>query len=134
MLVLKINFIYIAYISMLEKINKPWGYYQILDSQNGYQLKKLFVNPKSKLSLQSHKYRSEHWVVLYGQATVTIDKNVYELSVNESIYIPMASKHRLENNTDKELVVGETQIGDYLGEDDIIRYKDIYKREITHDN
>ena len=119
---------------MLKKINKPWGYYQILDSQNGYQLKKLFVNPKSKLSLQSHKHRSEHWVVLYGQATVTIDKNVYELSVNESIYIPMASKHRLENNTNKEVVIGETQIGDYLGEDDIIRYEDIYKREITHDN
>lgn len=119
---------------MLKKINKPWGYYQILDSQNGYQLKKLFVNPKSKLSLQSHKYRSEHWVVLYGLATVTIDKNVYELSVNESIYIPMASKHRLENNTNKEVVIGETQIGDYLGEDDIIRYEDIYKREITHDN
>ena len=115
---------------MSEKINKPWGYYQILDSQKGYQLKKIFVNSYSKLSLQSHQHRSEHWVVLYGKATVIIDENVYELSVNESIYIPMTSKHRLENNTDKELIISETQIGDYLGEDDIVRYEDMYGREI----
>ena len=114
---------------MSDIINKPWGYYKSLDLDEGFQIKKIYVNAESKLSLQSHKHRSEHWVILKGTATIIIDQNTYELNVNESIYIPLGSKHRLENNTKKELIVGELQIGDYLGEDDIIRYEDIYNRE-----
>ena len=113
---------------MSEIINKPWGYFQILDSQAGYQTKKLFVKPFSKLSLQSHQYRSEHWVVTKGSATVIIEENKYDLEINESIYIPLGSKHRLENNTDYDLYVIEVQIGDSIKEDDIIRYDDIYGR------
>ena len=115
---------------MSEIINKPWGYFQILDSQAGYQTKKLFVRAFSKLSLQSHKHRSEHWVVTKGKATVIIDENKYDLDINESIYIPIESKHRLENNTDNDLYIIEVQIGDSIKEDDIIRYDDIYGREI----
>ena len=94
------------------------------------QVKKIFVKPNAKLSLQSHKHRSEHWVVVKGTANVLIDNNKYTLEINESIYIPLGAKHRLENVTDKDLIITEVQVGDYLGEDDIIRYEDIYGREI----
>ena len=115
---------------MFKKINKPWGYYHILDLQDGFQVKKIFVKPNAKLSLQSHKHRSEHWVVVKGTANVLIDNNKYTLEINESIYIPLGAKHRLENVNDKDLIITEVQVGDYLGEDDIIRYEDIYGREI----
>ena len=116
---------------MSEIINKPWGYFQVLDSQVGHQTKKLFIKPFSKLSLQSHKHRSEHWVIVKGSATVLIDNNKYILEINESIYIPMQSKHRLENNTENDLCVIEVQIGDTIKEDDIVRYDDIYGREVS---
>ena len=118
---------------MLNKINKPWGYFQILDSQKGFLIKKIYVKPSAKLSLQSHKHRSEHWVILKGMAKVTIDENAYDLGINESIYIPLGSKHRIENNTDKDLIINEVQIGDYLSEDDIIGFEDIYDRELNND-
>ena len=114
---------------MSDIINKPWGYFQVLDSQAGYLIKKIFVKPDSKLSLQSHKYRSEHWIVTKGIANVIIEKNEYILQINESIYVPLGSKHRLENNTKKDLIIIEVQIGDTLTEDDIIRYEDIYGRD-----
>ena len=114
---------------MSEIINKPWGYFQVLNSQEGFLVKKIFVNPLSKLSLQSHKHRSEHWVVVQGIAEVTIDENSYKLSTNESIYVPLGSKHRLENNSEKDLIIVEVQIGDHLKEDDIVRYDDIYGRK-----
>ena len=116
---------------MSENIKKPWGYFEVLDTQEGYLTKKLYLKPNSKLSLQSHKFRSEHWIVVKGLAIVTIDENKYNLNINESIYIPMASKHRLENNSDNELIIIEVQIGERLEEDDIIRYADIYGREVS---
>ena len=115
---------------MSKIINKPWGYYEVLDSQEGFLIKKIFVKTKEKLSLQSHKHRSEHWVVVRGSAKVTIDDNIYNLEMNESIYIPLGSKHRLENRGEKDLIITEIQIGDYLDEEDIIRYEDIYGREV----
>ena len=90
---------------MSDIINKPWGYFQVLDSQAGYLTKKIFVKPDSKLSLQSHKFRSEHWITTKGTATVIVEKNKYTLQMNESIYIPLGSKHRLENNTMEDLIV-----------------------------
>ena len=116
---------------MSENIKKPWGYFEVLDTQEGYLTKKLYLKPNSKLSLQSHKFRSEHWIVVKGLAIVTIDENKYNLNINESIYIPMASKHRLENNRENELIIIEVQIGERLEEDDIIRYADIYGREVS---
>ena len=116
---------------MSENIKKPWGYFEVLDTQDGYLTKKLYIKPESKLSLQSHKFRSEHWIVVRGSATVTIDENKYILNLNESIYIPIGSKHRLENNSENELIIIEVQIGDKLDEDDIIRYDDIYGREVS---
>ena len=116
---------------MSETINKPWGYFQLLNVQKGFLVKKIFVKPSEKLSLQSHKHRSEHWIVVEGEALVTIEKNKYDLGISESIYIPLGSKHRLENNSKKNLVIIEVQIGDILEEDDIIRYEDIYGREVV---
>ena len=119
---------------MLSRINKPWGYYQVLEIGDKFQVKKIYVKSGGKLSLQSHKQRSEHWIVVAGCANVTIDGNKYKIGLNETIYIPLGSKHRLENNTEKDLTVIETQVGDYLGEDDIIRYEDIYDRKVVDDN
>jgi len=116
---------------MYEKINKPWGYYEILDFQEKYLIKKIYVKPKAKLSLQSHKHRSEHWVVVLGSAKVILDDKEHTLDINDSIYIPKQSKHRLENNTETDLIITEVQIGDYLSESDIIRYDDMYGREIN---
>ena len=83
------------------------------------------------MSLQSHNHRSEHWTVVDGKATVSIDENKYNLGINESMYVPLGSKHRIENNSGKKLVIIEVQIGEILKEDDIIRYQDIYGRKIS---
>ena len=104
---------------MYETINKPWGYYKVLDSQEGFQIKKIFVNPQSKLSLQSHEHRAENWIVAFGIATVQIDSKKITMESGNSIFVPKMSKHRLENNTNNDLMIIEIQIGDYLGEDDI---------------
>ena len=116
---------------MLESINKPWGYFQILKAEEGFLVKEISVNPMGKLSLQSHKHRSEHWVVVEGEAIVTIDENKYNLGINESIYIPLGSKHRLENNSKNNLKIIEIQIGKILKEEDITRYEDIYGRKVV---
>ena len=107
---------------------RPWGWYESLIKRDGFQVKRLAVYPGAKLSLQSHKHRSEHWVVVQGQAIVTCDEKNFTLSSNQSTYIPLGAKHRLANPGDELLVVIEVQNGDYLGEDDIIRYEDIYDR------
>ena len=93
-----------------------------------FQVKKIKVYPKCKLSLQSHKHRSEHWVVVEGKALVTLDTDTLTISQNESIFINSGVKHRLENPTNQNLIIIEIQTGTYLGEDDIIRYEDDYKR------
>ena len=112
----------------LEIGHRPWGRYEVLVEQSGYKVKRIIVLPKEKLSLQSHNQRVEHWIVVSGEATITVDNKVSILLVDQSTYIPKGAKHRLENNTNKELVIIEVQLGDYLGEDDIKRFDDIYSR------
>ncbi|HEY5649450.1 MAG TPA: mannose-1-phosphate guanylyltransferase/mannose-6-phosphate isomerase [Nitrospiria bacterium] len=107
---------------------RPWGTYTVLENGPGYKIKRILVNPRSRLSLQLHKQRSEHWVVVEGRACVRRGDEVFELEVNQSTYIPMRTKHRLENTTKKPLQIIEVQNGPYLGEDDIIRYDDDYGR------
>jgi mannose-6-phosphate isomerase-like protein (cupin superfamily) len=95
----------------------------------GFKVKKISVKPGAALSLQSHKHRSEHWVVVEGSAVVTIDESVKVIGPGQSIYVPLLSIHRLENKEKNILTIIEVQIGAYLGEDDIIRYEDIYSRK-----
>jgi mannose-1-phosphate guanylyltransferase len=111
-----------------RKVYRPWGYYDSIDSGQGFQVKRISVNPCSKLSLQKHQHRSEHWVVINGIAQVTCGKKVFELKENQSAYIPKGEIHRLENREKTPLEIIEIQTGDYLGEDDIIRLEDDYER------
>ena len=94
-----------------------------------YQVKRILVNPGAKLSLQSHEFRSEHWIVVKGKVQVTIDDKVKSISEGESVYVPLTSVHRMENLEDIPMILIEVQTGSYLGEDDIIRYDDIYYRD-----
>ena len=107
---------------------RPWGNWEIIDTGLGYQVKRITVLSNKRLSLQSHKYREEHWVVVSGEAEVEIDSKVTKLLRGESIDIPLGSIHRLANNREIDLVINEIQFGDYLGEDDIIRYEDDFGR------
>lgn len=111
-----------------REVHRPWGSYEQLDLGANFQVKKLRVLPGACLSLQKHKHRSEHWVVVKGEATVTKDEAVLTLKVNESIAIPVGTVHRLENKKNEILEVIEVQTGSYLGEDDIIRFSDHYGR------
>ena len=111
------------------KSYRPWGTYEILKTSTYYQVKEIIINPGSAISLQKHKKRSEHWVVISGKATVTKGENTFILKVNESIDIKIGELHRLENNTKDILKIIEIQSGTYLGEDDIVRYKDEYSRK-----
>ena len=111
-----------------RKVFRPWGHYDTVDSGKGFQVKRIMVSPGAKLSLQKHKYRAEHWVVVKGVALVTCGEKVFELVENQSTYIPQGSLHRLENHQDIPLQIIEIQTGNYLGEEDIIRLKDDYQR------
>ena len=111
-----------------SRVYRPWGSYQGIDLGEKYQVKRLTVAPGSRLSLQSHQYRAEHWVVVEGLAEVTCDGHVSHLHPDESTYIPLGSVHRLANPGDTPLHVIEVQSGEYLGEDDIQRYDDVYGR------
>lgn len=108
---------------------RPWGYFESLSKGKKFQVKRLYVNPGASLSLQSHKCRSEHWVSVEGTARVTIGKKVQLITEGQSVHIPVGEVHRLENPGSSPIVLIEIQIGSYLGEDDIIRYEDIYSRE-----
>src|SRR5437667_12061679 len=101
---------------------RPWGSFHILDEGPGFKVKRIVVNPSGRLSLQSHKHRGEHWTVVTGVATVTVDEQVADLTRSQSIDIPKGAKHRLENLGTTPVEIIEVQFGDYLGEDDIIRY------------
>jgi mannose-6-phosphate isomerase len=117
--------------NQLDQIGtKPWGSYQILVTKEGYQVKLLTISAGGKLSLQKHDLRHEHWVVVKGHPVITINNRVRAMKVGDKISIPCGAKHRLENLTDDPVVVIEVQIGKYLGEDDIVRFEDIYGREI----
>ena len=107
---------------------RPWGKYEVLTESEGYKVKRITVIPGGRLSLQSHEHRAEHWVVVSGTATVTVDDTVQSVAVNEHVHIPLQAKHRLENDTQTPVVLIEVQSGSYLGEDDIVRYEDIYGR------
>ena len=111
-----------------RKVFRPWGYYDLVDSGEGFQVKRIVVNSGAKLSLQKHKYRAEHWVVVKGVALVTCGDKIFELIEDQSTYIPQGSLHRLENHQDIPLEIIEIQTGSYLGEDDIIRFEDDYQR------
>jgi mannose-6-phosphate isomerase len=108
--------------------DRPWGSFHVLDEQPGFKVKRIVVNPGGRLSLQSHKHRAEHWTVAGGVATVTVGKTVRKLKPSESVDIAKGEIHRLENDGTELVHVIEVQFGDYLGEDDIVRYEDIYSR------
>jgi mannose-6-phosphate isomerase-like protein (cupin superfamily) len=108
--------------------DRPWGSFHVLDEMPGFKVKRIVVNPGGRLSLQSHKHRGEHWTVVSGVATVTVGKSVRKLGRSESVDIPKGEIHRLENDGQELAVVIEVQFGDYLGEDDIVRYEDVYNR------
>lgn len=112
----------------MEIVHKPWGYYSVLDKGDNYQVKRLSVAPGGRLSLQSHEHRNEFWVIVSGVATVTAYNFNETFIPGECVYILAREKHRLENFTEDWVHVIETQYGSYLGEDDIIRYDDIYTR------
>lgn len=107
---------------------RPWGYYVNVYEEKGFKIKKIGVKPGKRLSLQSHNKRSEHWVIVKGVGKVQVGEDFHILNVNQNIYIPKKVLHRIENIGNEELVFTETQIGEYLGEDDIIRYEDDFNR------
>ena len=108
---------------------RPWGSYTILDENDGYKVKRIEVKPHKRLSLQSHKHRNEHWIVIKGRAFITLNDKAFYLEENQSTYIKAGDKHRLENNTNEALIIIEAQVGNYTGEDDIKRYDDDFNRE-----
>ena len=112
----------------LPKDHRPWGYFEVLSTGRKYKVKCITVNAGATLSLQTHKYRSEHWVVVEGTGKVTVDTKTKVLTEGESVYVPVGAVHRLENHGRKAMVLIEVQTGTYFGEDDIIRYDDQYKR------
>jgi mannose-1-phosphate guanylyltransferase len=109
-------------------VQRPWGTYTVLEEGEHFKIKRIVVNPGAKLSLQLHHYRSEHWVVVSGEAQVVNGDKTITLAINESTYIPAGAKHRLMNVGTAPLAVIEVQTGDYLGEDDIVRLEDVYGR------
>ena len=111
-----------------REVFRPWGKYDVIDSAERYQVKRITVKPGAKLSVQMHHHRSEHWVVVCGTARVTNGENTFLLTENESTYIPAGIVHALENPGKVDLELIEVQSGSYLGEDDIVRINDIYGR------
>jgi mannose-1-phosphate guanylyltransferase/mannose-6-phosphate isomerase len=108
--------------------HRPWGSYTVLEKGERYKIKRIALKPGAKLSLQKHKHRSEHWVVVNGSARATIGDNEVNVSENESVYVPKNTLHRLENPGVTPLEIIEVQNGEYVGEDDIERFDDIYGR------
>jgi mannose-1-phosphate guanylyltransferase/mannose-6-phosphate isomerase len=111
------------------KVHRPWGSYQSLDRGDRYQVKRIVVKPGGRLSLQRHHHRAEHWVVVRGTARVVVGQETRDIHENESVYIPIGSQHRLENPGKIDLELIEVQTGSYLGEDDIVRIEDDYRRK-----
>jgi mannose-1-phosphate guanylyltransferase/mannose-6-phosphate isomerase len=118
--------------SLHRQVFRPWGSYDGIDGADGFQVKRLIVNPGAVLSLQKHAQRSEHWVVVRGKAQITRNNEVFDLEVNESTYIAIGDVHRIANPFDEPAHIIEVQCGDYLGEDDIVRLEDNYGREGTN--
>lgn len=114
---------------MREMDERPWGRYEVLEEREGYKVKRLEVKPGARLSLQRHSRRSEHWVVVSGIADVVCGDRELQLKQGEHIFIPAEFNHRLGNSSDQPLALIEVQLGDYLGEDDIVRLQDDYERK-----
>ncbi len=112
-----------------HKVYRPWGTYECIDCEERHQAKRIMVKPGGRLSLQLHHHRAEHWIVVKGTAKVTCGEKEFIMSENESTYIPLGEKHRLENTGKIPLEIIEVQTGSYLGEDDIVRFDDVYGRE-----
>jgi mannose-1-phosphate guanylyltransferase/mannose-6-phosphate isomerase len=112
-----------------REVFRPWGSYDSLESRPGFQVKRLAVLPGAVLSLQLHHRRAEHWVVVRGIARITRNDEVFELVRNEHTFIPLGARHRIENPGTELLEIIEVQVGDYLGEDDIVRLEDRYGRQ-----
>jgi mannose-1-phosphate guanylyltransferase/mannose-6-phosphate isomerase len=109
-------------------VHRPWGAFEGVDRGDRFQVKRLTVKPGATLSLQMHHHRAEHWIVVSGTAQVTCDDQTFLLSENQSTYIPIGTRHRLENPGSIPLEIIEVQSGSYLGEDDIVRFEDVYNR------
>ena len=116
-------------LTLHRKVNRPWGWYDSIDQGERFKVKRIQVNPGASLSLQKHHHRAEHWIVVKGTAEITNEDKVSILRENQSMYIPLGAKHRLANPGIVPLEIIEVQSGDYLGEDDIIRFEDIYGRD-----
>ena len=110
------------------RFHRPWGWYETLCLDGRFQVKRIMVRPGGILSLQSHMHRSEHWIVVAGTAEITIGDEVRLLTENQSVYIPLGSRHRMANPGRVPMYLIEVQTGTYLGEDDIVRYEDVYGR------
>ncbi|HEY1090183.1 MAG TPA: mannose-1-phosphate guanylyltransferase/mannose-6-phosphate isomerase [Burkholderiaceae bacterium] len=115
-------------LNLHRKVHRPWGWYDSIDHGERFQVKRIMVKPGASLSLQMHHHRAEHWIVVQGTAEVTNGEKVILLSENESTFIPLGEKHRLRNPGKVPLEIIEVQSGSYLGEDDIVRFEDVYKR------
>lgn len=115
-----------------QKFFRPWGNYQCIDHDERFQVKKITVNQGAQLSLQMHHHRAEHWIIVKGTAKVTCGSKVFLLTENQSTFIPIGENHRLENPGQIPLEMIEVQSGSYLGEDDIIRFEDVYGRTNNH--
>lgn len=111
-----------------ESQDRPWGSWHVIDVGDGYKVKRIFVRPGCRLSYQSHEHRSEHWVVISGEATCTVDGETTIACAGESVDVAVGAKHRLANEAAEPLVIVEVQRGDYTGEDDITRFEDDYGR------
>jgi len=114
---------------MNYKEERPWGSFEILHEEDQMKVKRIIVKPGKRLSLQSHKHRSENWVILQGEAIVTLNDDEISRSPNQAIYIPAQVKHRIANPGKEDVVFVEVQTGTYLGEDDIVRYQDDFNRD-----
>ena len=116
------------YFKKTNVFHRPWGKYTNFFNGNGFLIKELFINPKSSISLQKHRHRTEHWSIISGRAIITINKRKFLKKQNDVVFIPRGAVHRIENNFNKPVVIMEAQTGKILKESDIIRYKDIYGR------
>lgn len=111
-----------------DKDNRPWGTWEVLDSGDGFCVKRICVTPGNILSLQLHHFRSEHWIIVKGEAVVTLGDEKIAKKANESVYIPAETKHRIQNDTAENMEFIEIQTGDNLDENDIVRFEDSYGR------
>jgi len=121
-----------AEVTLHRQVYRPWGSYDSLENEDDFQVKRLIVNPGAVLSLQLHHRRAEHWVVVRGTARITLNDDEFDLGVNESVHVPLGAKHRIANTGAEPVHIIEVQCGDYLGEDDIVRFEDKYGREGTN--